>query len=205
MDTEDLRYPIGPFAARRVYAPEERRQHFDQIAAAPERLAAAVRGLSAEQLDTPYREGGWTLRQVAHHLPDSHLGGYVRTKLTLTEDEPLFKTYFADRWAALPDSALTPVETSVVLLTALHERWMNLLRSLAEGDFARCHRHPKLGTDNPTAEERWTAGCERREPGFGVLSLDTLIALYAWHGRHHVGHIESLRRRMGWSADATSL
>lgn len=196
---EDFRYPLGPFVARTVYTAEERRTYLDQIAEAPAHLAEAVRGLTARQLDTPYREGGWSLRQVAHHLPDSHLGGYVRTKLTLTEDEPLFKTYLADRWATLPDSALTSVETSVTLLTALHERWTILLRSLGEESFARCHRHPKLGTDNPSAEERWIAGCQRREPGFGVLSLDTLVALYAWHGRHHVGHIQSLRRRMGWS------
>lgn len=199
MSSDDPRYPIGRFFARPVYSGEERRQHLDQMAAAPAKLAAALQGLTPRQLDTPYREGGWTVRQVAHHLPDSHLGGYVRTKLTLTEDEPLFKTYSADGWASLADSATTPVETSVALLTALHERWLNLLRSLREEDFARGHRHPKLGTDNPGAEERWTAGCQRREPGFGVLSLDTTIALYAWHGRHHVGHIEGLRGRLGWS------
>jgi hypothetical protein len=199
MSSDDPRYPIGRFFARPVYSREERSQHLDQIAAAPAKLEAALQGLDPQQLDTRYREGGWTLRQVAHHLPDSHMGGYVRTKLTLTEDEPLFKTYMADGWASLADSAVTPVETSVALLTALHERWLNLLRSLAEEDFARGHRHPKLGTDNPNAEERWTAGCLRREPGFGVLSLDTTIALYAWHGRHHVGHITGLRERLGWS------
>jgi len=196
---QDPRYPIGQFFARTTYSADERRQSIEEIAATPSRLAEAVRELTATQLDTPYREGGWTLRQVAHHLPDSHLGGYVRTKLTLTEDEPMFKPYMADRWAALPDTFLTPVETSVTLLTALHERWVNLLRGLGEVSFARCHRHPKLGSDNPDAEERWTAGCQRREPGFGVLSLDTMLALYAWHGRHHVGHILGLRERMGWS------
>lgn len=193
-----LRHPIGPFHPRVSYSAAERLESIQQLAEVPTRLRSALEGLTPEQLDTPYREGGWTLRQVAHHLPDSHLGGYVRCKLTLTEDEPMYKTYRQERWAELADTSLTPVEVSVTLLGALHERWVNLLRSLGEADFARTQRHPKLGTDNPQAEARWVAACVRRAPDYGVITLDSTVALYAWHGRHHVAQIESLRGRRGW-------
>lgn len=157
---------------------EQRKRFIDQIAAAPERLREAVAGLSQEQLDTPYRPGGWTARQVAHHIPDSHVNAYVRFKLALTETEPALRTYEESEWAKLPDTAATPVEVSLQLLDALHRRWVTLLRSLSEKDFARTARHPS----------------------WGLVTVDLLLAQYAWHGRHHVAHITSLRERMGWGA-----
>jgi uncharacterized damage-inducible protein DinB len=175
----DLRYPIGPFEMEKEPLSEEQRRRFiDQMAAAPKRLVEAVAGLSAEQLDTPYRPGGWTARQVAHHFPDSHMNGYVRVKLALTETEPALKTYEESDWAKLPDTAATPVEVSLGLLDALHRRWVALLRSLAASDFRRTARHPS----------------------WGIITVDFLLAQYAWHGRHHVAHITSLRHRMGWTS-----
>lgn len=173
----DLRYPIGKF--ERPAAPlttEQRRQFIDAIAETPERLAAAVAGLTPAQLDTPYRPGGWTVRQVVHHLPDSHMNSYVRFKLALTEDEPTIKPYDEARWAELADSRETPVETSLALLENLHDRWVLLLRSLAPADWSRKFRHPALGP----------------------MSLDQNLALYAWHGRHHVAHITALHERNSW-------
>ena len=174
----DLRYPIGPFRMESETLTDEQRKAFiAQIAQAPAKLREAVRGLSPEQLDTPYRSGGWTARQVAHHLPDSHLNAYVRFKLALTEEEPMLRTYEEADWAKLADVRETPVEVSLDLLDALHQRWVVLLRSLSEKDFARTARHP----------------------GWGRISVDWLLAQYAWHGRHHVAHITSLRERMGWN------
>jgi uncharacterized damage-inducible protein DinB len=175
----DLRYPIGPFVMEKEPLSEEQRRLFiDQIAETPQRLAEAVAGLSVEQLDTPYRPGGWTARQVAHHFPDSHFNGYVRVKLALTEAEPTLKTYEESEWAKLPDTAATPVEVSLQLLDALHRRWVTLLRSLGGADFRRTARHPS----------------------WGLITVDFLLAQYAWHGRHHVAHITSLRDRMGWTS-----
>jgi len=174
----DLRYPIGPFRMESEALTEEQRKGFiAQIAQAPAKLRQAVEGLSPEQLDTPYRPGGWTARQVAHHLPDSHLNAYVRFKLALTEEEPMIQTYEEGEWAKLADVRETPVEVSLDLLDALHQRWVVLLRSLSEKEFARGVRHP----------------------GWGRVSVDWLLAQYAWHGRHHVAHITSLRERMGWN------
>jgi uncharacterized damage-inducible protein DinB len=148
----------------------------DDIAATPSRLRAAISGLTAAQLDTPYRDGGWTVRQVVHHVPDSHMNAYVRLKLALTEEEPVIKPYDEQRWAELTDSRDTPIETSVALLDALHARWTTLLRSLSDADFRRRFRHPD----------------------HGAVTIDWLVAMYAWHGKHHVGHITSLRERSGW-------
>lgn len=174
---DPLRYPIGPFRSDRgPLEPEERARRLREIAEAPAHLEAALKGLSNAQLDTRYREGGWTLRQVAHHVPDSHLNGYVRMRWALTEDEPLMKVYDQPRWAELPDAARAPVELSVELLGALHRRWLRLLNALEQEDFARRVRHPDSG----------------------VLTVDTLVELYAWHGRHHVAHITGLRERKGW-------
>ncbi len=172
----DPRYPIGKFTYKDSPTPDERVQLIRQIEQAPAKLRAAVSGLSPQQLDTPYRPEGWTVRQVAHHVPDSHLNAYVRFKLALTEDEPMIKPYAEDRWAKLADTEATPVEVSLALLDSLHDRWVRLLRSLQPDDWKRTFRHPELG----------------------VVSLEKNLALYAWHGRHHVAHITSLRERNGW-------
>ncbi len=173
----DLSYPIGRFSFPDSSTPAQRQQWIAEIAEAPARLRAAVAGLTPEQLDTRYRPGGWTVRQVAHHVPDSHMNSYMRVKLALTEDEPTIKPYDEGRWAELADCA-APVEASLTLLESLHDRWVRLLGSLTDADFARQFRHPELG----------------------LVRLDRNLALYAWHGRHHVAHITSLRERMGWSA-----
>jgi DinB superfamily len=172
----DLRYPIGKFQWKGQLSDADRAELIAQIAEAPARLREAVKGLTPEQLDTQYRPEGWTVRQVVHHLPDSHLNSYVRFKLALTEEQPAIKAYDEALWAALPDSKKTPVETSITLLEALHERWVILLRSMSPSDFARKVNHPERG----------------------LIILDYLLAIYGWHGRHHVAHITSLRERMGW-------
>ena len=172
----DPRYPIGTFQRRDELTPDERRAMIDEIAATPARLRDAVRGLNAAQLETPYREGGWTVRQVAHHLPDSHVNAYVRLKLALTEDEPVIKPYDEARWAELSDSRDTPIETSLTLLDALHVRWISLLRSMRDDDFRRTFVHPD----------------------HGKVTIDWLVAMYEWHGRHHVAQITSLRERSRW-------
>jgi len=172
----DLRFPIGPFNFSGTLSVEERQRLIDQIAATPEQMWAAVAGLNDEQLDTEYRPGGWTVRQVVHHVPESHLNSYTRFKLAITEDEPVIKPYFEDRWANLEDARVAPIELSLKLLEALHARWVWFLRTLKTSDFQRTFRHPELG----------------------VVSLDKNVALYAWHGAHHVAHITSLRERMGW-------
>ncbi len=172
----DLRYPVGPFEFEGTLSNEQRRILIDQIAATPERMRAAVEGLDNEQLNTPYRPEGWTVRQVVHHVPESHLNSYTRFKLAVTEDEPTIKPYLEDRWAELDDARTAPVELSLNLLDALHSRWVWFLRSLRDEDFRRTFRHPELG----------------------IVTLDKNLALYAWHGRHHVAHITSLREREGW-------
>lgn len=173
----DLSYPIGKFEFAGPVTPEQRARLIAQIAAAPAIFRAAIAGLSKKQLDTPYRPGGWTVRQVVHHVPDSHLNAYIRCKLALTELKPTIKPYDQERWAALADTEDTPIETSLALLEALHERWVALLRGLPPEDFARIMIHPEH--DAP-------------------LSLDKLVAHYAWHGAHHTAHITGLRERMGW-------
>jgi hypothetical protein len=171
----DLRYPIGEFVAPGSLAPQDRVEAIEHIARLPGRLRDAVAGLSNEQLDTPYRSGGWTVRQVVHHLPDSHMNGYVRWKLALTEDVPTIRTYEEARWAELPDSE-APIEISLDLVEALHDRWAILLRQLPDDAWERRLFHPE----------------------FGELVLDDMLALYSWHCRHHVAHITSLREREGW-------
>lgn len=172
----DLRYPIGPFKLNGTPTEEDVQQAIEHIAGAPANLRRAVDGLTNEQLNTPYRPGGWTVRQVVHHVPDSHLNSYCRFKLALTEDEPTIKAYHEDRWAELEDSRVTPVEVSLDILESLHRRWVALLRSMAPSDFERTFRHPELG----------------------AVTLAQNACLYSWHGRHHVAHITSLRERMGW-------
>ncbi len=172
----DLRYPVGTFIFQGPLSSPERLRLIDQIAATPEKMRNAVAGLDEGQLDTPYRPEGWTVRQVVHHVPESHMNSYIRFKLAITEDAPTIKPYFEDRWAQLDDANQAPIELSLDLLEALHDRWVWFLRSLKDKDFQRTFLHPELGS----------------------VSLDKNIALYAWHGQHHVAHITSLRERMGW-------
>ncbi len=172
----DLRYPIGPFDWNLRPSEADRPRYIEEIADTPARLREAVRGLSQEQLDTPYRAGGWTVRQVVHHFPDSHLNAYVRFKLALTEDKPTICPYDEARWAELGDSRHTPIAISLELMERLHERWVVLLRSMAPADFARRFVHPELGE----------------------LDLNLYTAQYGWHGRHHVAQITALRQRSGW-------
>jgi uncharacterized damage-inducible protein DinB len=172
----DPRYPIGKLERVSALSPDERRIAIEQIAQAPGLLSAAVAGLTPEQLDTPYRDGGWTVRQVVHHIADSHMNAYVRFKLALTEQEPTIKRYDEKLWAELPDSK-APVEISLALLTALHQRWVPLLRAMKPEDFARTLRHSEMG----------------------LVTLDGNLRIYSWHGRHHTAHVTSLRARKGWN------
>jgi hypothetical protein len=173
----DLRYPVGPCQYPASVSPEARTQHINDLAALPERLRAAVDGLDDEQLDTPYRPGGWTVRQVVHHYADSHMNAYVRFRLALTESQPTIKPYDEKTWAELPDSRTAPIESSLRLLEGLHQRWVMMFTALADSDFARTLHHPEIG----------------------VVRLDTYLAGYGWHCRHHVAHITSLRQRSGWA------
>ena len=172
----DPRYPVGKFNGQPPANQLEREKFIKDIEETPSRLKAAIQGLSDRQLDTPYRDGGWTVRQVVHHVPDSHMNSYIRFKLAMTEQEPTIKPYLEDRWAELPDSQLTPIDVSLTLLDSLHKRWTLLLRSFQPADWTRTFRHPEMG----------------------LLTLDQTLALYSWHGRHHVAHITTLRDRMGW-------
>ena len=172
----DLRYPIGPFKFEGEPSQQQLRQFISDIEQTPVRLRAAVDGPLEQQLDTPYRPGGWTVRQVVHHLPESHMNANVRMKLALTEDNPTIKPYDEARWAETPDVRATPIAVSLTLLEALHQRWVTLLKALTPADFARTFVHPESGP--------WTIG--------------RYVAPYSWHGKHHVAHITSLRQRMGW-------
>src|SRR5256886_15966367 len=162
----DLSYPIGKYEHKASLSPTERENAIAQIAATPKRLRDAVAGLSHQQFDTPYRPGGWTVREGVHHVPDSHLNAYIRFKLALTENVPTIKAYDEQLWAKLEDSKSTPIETSLTLLESLHSRMTILLRSLKPSDFARKFNHPERGP----------------------MTVDSLLALYAWHGPHHVAH-----------------
>jgi uncharacterized damage-inducible protein DinB len=172
----DPRFPIGKYERRNELTADERVALIDQIAAAPARMRDAVRDLDDAQLDTPYREGGWSVRQVVHHVPDSHLNSYCRFKLALTESTPTIRPYDEAAWADLADSRDTPVETSLTLLESLHDRWTRLLRSMSDADFRRRLVHPDSGE----------------------MTLDAMLGLYAWHSRHHVAHVTALRELRGW-------
>jgi len=172
----DPRYPIGKFERREELNAAERRLMIEDISATPMRMRDAVTGLTPAQLDTRYRDGGWTLRQVVHHVPDSHLNAYIRFKLGLTEELPTIKPYDEARWAELSDTHDTPVKTSLAMLEALHDRWVRLLKSMKPADFQRRINHPENGP----------------------MTLDAVLGLYAWHGRHHTAHITSTRERNGW-------
>lgn len=168
----DPRFPIGRFQWPETVTAPEREELISRIASTPARLKDLATGLTATQFDTPYREGGWTVRQVLHHLPDSHMNSYIRFKLALTEDTPTIKTYDEAAWAALNDSAETPVETSLSLLESLHARWVVLLRGMNEEQWKRTMRHPE------------------RKANDGLMRLDQVLALYAWHGDHHIAHVK---------------
>jgi len=172
----DPRYPIGKFSFECPLSHDQRVEFLEDIEQAPARLKAAVKGLSAQQLDTPYRDGGWTVRQVVHHVPDSHLNSYIRFKLALTEEEPTIRPYMEDRWAELPEAKTAPIELSLSLLEDLHKRWILMLRAIQPAEWKRTFRHPEIGP----------------------MTLEKNLALYAWHGRHHVAHVTALRERMGW-------
>jgi len=173
--TPDLSYPIGKFQWTGPNSETERAAFIDAISAVPQKLRAAVANLNERQIDTPYRPGGWSVRQTVHHIADSHMNAYVRFKLALTENEPLVKPYKEAAWAELPDSKL-PIEVSLKLIDSLHERWSVVLHNMRPPDFDRKLSHPELG----------------------IVELDRYVALYAWHGKHHVAHITGLREREGW-------
>jgi uncharacterized damage-inducible protein DinB len=173
---DDLRYPTGTFKRPSSLSESERRAHVETIAATPSKFRAAVRGLTDAQLDTPYRPGGWTVRQLVHHVPDSHANAYIRFKLALTEDTPTIKPYDEAAWAQLEDSRSTPVETSLTMLDVVHDRWVRLLRAMTPAQFERKLNHPENG----------------------MMTLDQLLAMYAWHGPHHTAHVSGLRQRSGW-------
>jgi DinB superfamily len=172
----DPRYPIGRFSLQGEITREQIAGFIDDIEAAPKNLRTAVAGLTDEQLDTQYREGGWTVRQVVHHVADSHMNAYMRHRLTLTEDSPTIKPYNQELWAGLPDARIVPPGVSLTLLASLHHRWVVLLRSVTPEDFSRTFTHPESGP----------------------VRLDRNLGLYAWHGRHHAAQITSLREREGW-------
>jgi hypothetical protein len=174
---DDLQYPIGRFRRPESSTPEQASAWIEEIASLPAQLRAAVEALSDAQLDTAYREGGWTVRQVVHHLADSHLNAYCRVRIALTEAEPTVRPYDEKAWAELPDASSGPVDISLNLVEALHARWAALARTLAPEQLRIVYHHP-----------------EHSKP----MALDMTLAMYAWHGRHHVAHITSLRRRKGW-------
>jgi uncharacterized damage-inducible protein DinB len=171
--SNDPRFPTGKHTFDPDITDEKRRRWIESIRATPAKLRAAVSGLSERQLDTPYRDGGWTVRQVIHHVPESHSNAFIRFKLALTEDNPTIKPYDEDAWAKLPDVRRAPIESSLKLVEGLHERWVALLDAMKPADFTRPLRHPE----------------------HGQITLDTLLQLYAWHGPHHVGHIELVRKQ----------
>ncbi len=173
---ENLRYPIGKFAYDVDITPEKRQAWIQEIERLPRELRRAVSGLSAQQLDTPYRDGGWTVRQVAHHIADSHMNSFIRCKLALTESTPTIKPYDQDEWVMTADVIDTDIELSLTLVDGLHARWTRMFSALSAADFARAFNHPESG----------------------VQTLDRQLQLYAWHCRHHVAHITSLRQRKGW-------
>jgi len=174
--SEELQYPIGRFGKPQTTGREQRNAWIDDLERLPAQLRAVTSNLDAEQLDTAYRPGGWTVRQLVHHLADSHINSYVRFRLALTEQTPVIKPYNEKAWAELPDARTAPIEVSLSLLENVHARLVALLRSLSDEDFTRTYRHPETGES----------------------SLGTVLALYAWHSRHHLAHIANLKRRNAW-------
>ena len=175
--SDDPRYPVGRFVPPTDHDPANARAAIATLRALPERLAAAVTGLDDAQLDTPYREGGWTVRQVVHHVADSHLNAHQRTRLALTEDRPTILAYDEKAWAELPDVLALPVAPSLAILEGLHVRWVSLLEQLDEAAWRRTLVHPEV-----------------EQP----IAIWWLAALYEWHSRHHVAHVTHLRAREEW-------
>jgi uncharacterized damage-inducible protein DinB len=173
---EALQYPVGRFARPESFTADQRNAAIETIAALPANIRTAVRGLNAEQINTPYRPDGWTVREVVHHVADSHLNAYTRFKLGLTEDVPTVKPYNESAWAKLDDTRTTPIDVSLSLLDALHDRWSRVLRAMSPSEFARKIMHPENGP----------------------MTLDQLLAMYDWHSRHHTAHITNLRSRNNW-------
>lgn len=173
---ESLRYPIGRFVRKPTVSAAERDALIGDIGRLPGDVGASVADLAADRLDTPYRAGAWTVRQLVHHLADSHMHAYVRFKMAVTESDPAIRLHDVDGWAELPDSRVQDIEVSLTLLDALHRRWVFFLRSMSPEQFDRSFQHPARGR----------------------VTLDDTLQLYAWHGRHHLAHITSLRERMRW-------
>lgn len=173
----DPRYPTGRYQPPEHITDAHCTAWLHDIESLPTLLRAAIWGLNDEQLDTPYREGGWTLRQVVHHIPDSHLNAYCRFKLALTEDHPTIRPYEEARWAELPEARALPCEPSLVLLDGLHARWAAMMIAMTPEQFDRSYYHPENKKDSTL---RWVLG------------------MYAWHGKHHVAHITALRTARGW-------
>jgi uncharacterized damage-inducible protein DinB len=173
---KDPRYPIGKFDKNITVTKEMRSDFITTIETLPSQLRKEVENLSQQQLDTPYRDGGWTIRHVVHHIPDSHINSYVRFKLALTEDNPQIKTYEEHLWAELQDTFKTPIDVSLNLLESLHKRWAVLLKSLTDEQFKKTFQHPEWGN----------------------ITLGKTLALYAWHSEHHLAHITELKKRMSW-------
>ncbi|HEY1757003.1 MAG TPA: putative metal-dependent hydrolase [Bryobacteraceae bacterium] len=172
----DLRYPIGPYRFGHPVSTEDRPLYLAQLAEAPAKLRAAVAGLSDAQLDTPYRPGGWTVRQVVHHLADAHVNWYIRPKLAVTGSKPAIKAYDESLWAELPDARISPIEPSLMIFEGIHARWVLFFESLQPEDWSREFLHPERG----------------------LLSVDDALSAMAWHSRHHTAHITGLRQREGW-------
>lgn len=171
-----LSYPIGKFSAPKSYSPQIISEYIQQIESLPQRLNIVVEGLTDQQLDTPYRPEGWTVRQVVHHLADSHMNAFIRIKLALTEDTPTIKAYEEQLWAELPDTKNVPIQYSLAILKGLHNRWTALLKSLTPEQLKRTFLHPVSGINH----------------------LEKAIGLYAWHGNHHLAHITTLKTRNKW-------
>ncbi len=177
MNSELLRYPIGRFVASDKITKADRELFINDIESIPDKIKAAVAGLTDQQLDTRYRPDGWTLRQVVHHLPDSHLNSYIRFKWAVTESQPIIKAYDEKDWAGLSDATTAPVEISIAMLAGIHGRWVWFLRSLKESDWKKCFTHPETNK---------------------LIPLDKNLSLYAWHGKHHLGHILALKKNKNW-------
>ncbi|MBX2940887.1 MAG: bacillithiol transferase BstA [Cyclobacteriaceae bacterium] len=177
MSSHDHRFPIGPFRGKDTYQKEELDGFIQQISTLPDQLTKEVDGMIVRQLDTPYRDGGWTVRQVIHHLADSHMNAYIRMKWTLTENSPIIKAYDEKVWAETEETKFDP-QNSLLLLKALHAKWVSLMKSFTSADLKREFIHPETKKN---------------------ISLEKMIALYAWHGNHHVAHITSIKQRKGWN------